>query len=1070
MVALPVLALCLFYPAARLQSAAADTLDYFLSLGDHDHNPQAPLQFYAPQGVTYDSSGRLFASDTQWDGVDGNRVKVFGANNAYLFDALPASPFSSPVGLAVDANGVLVVADGDNSRLVFFNTTATEATEIADAERGTFGGYDPLFGGLPSCPMIVPDADCQGFPRIPLDVLNYPTGLSLKPGTLLRTADTTGRLAVADTGNHRVVVYNSQLDPIYQIGGHVVGVLDDPLGTLEYPFGVAIDAAGLIYVADTDNSRVQVFREVPATETQPVSAEFVRVFGSQFVPETLAFSSSPGDLSRPYGLSFDSAGRLLVTDTDNHRILRIDVTTELSPTTILPACEFTESSQVEAYCQITTSDNKRYSALVLGTRGDQVQDGAGTEALFKFPQGIAESPLNRTIAVADTDNQMLQLFRSALLSLNFTGVPAIDPGPYALNQPLQFSVSLINDGAIPVTASVSAAANSLGTMITPAPAVLAAGQAQLFTFTFTPAAPIGALTFTVAASGTADVMVGRTVNVGSQTINGGAVASAIGLSVSSTASVAAGGVGDPFSVTVQLTNTGPATLTNVSTAIQIDQPTLIQQVGPSPSVATLPPLGTANLTYNFTMLVAGTVTLTASGSAQYINQSFAQTAAPLTLSISNDAQPPVSTISLPLVPASGWYNTPITINLSADDNTGGSGVASIRYRVVQDNIVVTVPGSVAQIPNFLRQGSTEIRNRAQDNAGNVETERGVVIKQDSIAPDMGAPQVSSATPITNGWYRTPPTVTFVAGEGAGGSGLATITGPSTITTNGASQSRTGVAVDNAGNQATHYRDANGNSVPATATVHVDQLAPSVVCTPRTPANLFGWYTAVGTTVTVDCVGIDQAGLSGLAMVTATCGPSSIGSASITPVTNGGYLTGPSAPTMATCTVSGQGDHTVLAEAADQAGNTIQTTIRIKIDWTPPTVSCDTASGGDIWPPNHQWVLWNTVVQVTDALVPNLVGSSVAGFKLKAYGSSENITALGSGHTTADLEDMKGWETTLLVRVPTAGVTSGYVRAERSGPGTGRIYRLLYEGRDLAGNFGSCLEVLTQVPHDQGKKT
>ena len=377
-------ALCLFYPAP-LQSAAAQTLDYFLSLGDHDHDPQAPLQFYAPQGVTYDASGRLFASDTQWDGVSGDRVQVFGSNHAYLFDVVATTPFSSPVGLAVDANGVLVVADGDNNRLVFFNTTATGATEIPEAERGTFADYDPLYGGLPSCPMIVPVAACQGSPRIPLDVLYYPTGLSLKPGTRLRTTDPAGRLAVADTGNHRVVVYSSELTPIYQIGGHVVGALDDPLGTLEYPFGVAIDAAGLIYVADTDNSRVQVFREVLDVNNQP-AAEFVRVFGSTFDAQTLAFGSSPGDLSRPYGLSFDSAGRLLVTDTDNHRIMRIDVTTPLPPTTILPSCEVTGSSQVEAYCQVATSDNQRYRALVLGPGATSWKTAPARRACSSFPR------------------------------------------------------------------------------------------------------------------------------------------------------------------------------------------------------------------------------------------------------------------------------------------------------------------------------------------------------------------------------------------------------------------------------------------------------------------------------------------------------------------------------------------------------------------------------------------------------------------------------------------------------------------------------------------------------------
>jgi hypothetical protein len=48
-------------------------------------------------------------------------------------------------------------------------------------------------------------------------------------------------------------------------------------------------------------------------------------------------------------------------------------------------------------------------------------------------------------------------------------------------------------------------------------------------------------------------------------------------------------------------------------------------------------------------------------------------------------------------------------------------------------------------------------------------------------------------------------------------------------------------------------------------------------------------------------------------------------------------------------------------------------------------------------------------------------------------------------------------------------TAGLVRAERSGPGTGRIYRTYYIGTDGAGNTTACMAVLIEVPHDQGNK-
>ena len=48
-------------------------------------------------------------------------------------------------------------------------------------------------------------------------------------------------------------------------------------------------------------------------------------------------------------------------------------------------------------------------------------------------------------------------------------------------------------------------------------------------------------------------------------------------------------------------------------------------------------------------------------------------------------------------------------------------------------------------------------------------------------------------------------------------------------------------------------------------------------------------------------------------------------------------------------------------------------------------------------------------------------------------------------------------------------TSGMIRSERSGQGTGRVYSLKYRALDLAGNAGQCIVALIEVPHDQGKK-
>jgi hypothetical protein len=298
---------------------------------------------------------------------------------------------------------------------------------------------------------------------------------------------------------------------------------------------------------------------------------------------------------------------------------------------------------------------------------------------------------------------------------------------------------------------------------------------------------------------------------------------------------------------------------------------------------------------------------------------------------------------------------------------------------------------------------------------------------------MGPPIVSSAIPPSNGWYRTDPRITFVAGDGAGGSGLASLTPAITLTTSGANQTAKGIAIDNAGN----------TSEEAVATVNVDKDAPVLSCAPVRQPNAYGWFTE---DIGISCVAMDAvnpAGYSGLASVRASCAADNA-------------RTGASA---ATCTYSVQGTYTFVGEATDVAGNSASVTFTVRVDKTPPVVSCSTVSVGQLWPPNHKMEPWDVSVRVADVM------SGAGGFRLVSYTSTEDPDAGGDGSSSID---MAGWQTNVIVFGPTPGVTSGYVRSERSGPGTGRLYRLTYEGFDIAGNVGKCTIALLEVPSDQRK--
>lgn len=82
-----------------------------------------------------------------------------------------------------------------------------------------------------------------------LSSLNYAVGICM---------DDSKQIFVADTNNHRIVVFN------HFTGIHVrnIGSQGALAGYLNSPYGVCVNkASGLLYVADYDNNRVQVFNK-----------------------------------------------------------------------------------------------------------------------------------------------------------------------------------------------------------------------------------------------------------------------------------------------------------------------------------------------------------------------------------------------------------------------------------------------------------------------------------------------------------------------------------------------------------------------------------------------------------------------------------------------------------------------------------------------------------------------------------------------------------------------------------------------------------------------------------------
>lgn len=100
------------------------------------------------------------------------------------------------------------------------------------------------------------------------------------------------RFLVVDPKRHKVSVISFEGERLFSIGSRGVGA-----GQFNFPYDVAVDNEGYIYVVDSGNFRIQIFSP---------EGKFINTFGS--------VGSLPGQFSRPKGLAIDSEGHIYVVD------------------------------------------------------------------------------------------------------------------------------------------------------------------------------------------------------------------------------------------------------------------------------------------------------------------------------------------------------------------------------------------------------------------------------------------------------------------------------------------------------------------------------------------------------------------------------------------------------------------------------------------------------------------------------------------------------------------------------------------------------------------------------------
>ena len=147
---------------------------------------------------------------------------------------------------------------------------------------------------------------------------------------------------------------------------------------------------------------------------------------------------------------------------------------------------------------------------------------------------------------------------------------------------------------------------------------------------------------------------------------------------------------------------------------------------------------------------------------------------------------------------------------------------------------------------------------------------------------------------------------------------------------------------------------------------------------------------------------------------------------------------------------GTGSHEVAISVTDSQTNSVICTNTVDVvDTTPPVIKSLKATPNTLWPPDHTMRCIQISLCATD-----MCGGSITS-RVVSVTSNEPQNCKGDGNTPVD------W---CLVQ----GKLKVYLRAERSGPGHGRIYTITVGAADATGN-ASTASVNVCVPHDQGHK-
>jgi DNA-binding beta-propeller fold protein YncE len=268
--------------------------------GSEDGTGEA-ARFNAPAGIAMDGSGNLYVADNNNQII--RRITPAGVVTTYAgsrgtvgsADGTGSEArFNYPAGMAVDSEGALYIADSANDtiRKITPNPNGTDGDVITLAGLALVPGSDDGTGG--------PGGTAR---------FNQPAGVAV---------DAAKNLYIADSMNDTIRKISPTGDVITLAGSPGVrGSIDGTGASARFnqPRGVAVDLSGIVYVGDTNSNNIRKI----TPEGVVTTLAGLGLLGSGSVDGT----GIAARFFHPKGLAVDAAGNLYVADSTNHEIRKV---------------------------------------------------------------------------------------------------------------------------------------------------------------------------------------------------------------------------------------------------------------------------------------------------------------------------------------------------------------------------------------------------------------------------------------------------------------------------------------------------------------------------------------------------------------------------------------------------------------------------------------------------------------------------------------------------------------------------------------------------------------------------